>query len=364
MGTQLILTVGTNPLPVWVAWFHLKDQLDQPIQVRLVHTPGTVNEKKRLETYCAGASFLAPIDTSSGDPGAVRNDVGVILADLNETPELHVHYTGGTKVMSVETVAALEYGLPQGVDLYTSYLDPRGASGPTIVDSHGSPLVPDTRQNVTANLQQIALLNGFTLGSFVHEYWDNQSRQYVSENCPAPAVLNEEQQRLGRKVLSVPTASYGGGINSTHFEYAVYVAFKEALEQIATRNSVRNNYELFHSVHVRRTGANQRDPHFELDVVVVLGYQIVVVSCTLDAQKQKIKTKGMEVILRARQLGGDEARAVVLCSAHPNDARLVERELHDEVGTAGTPLKVWGTDKWGQLPNAFEQYLRNDLHWM
>ena len=183
MGTQLILTVGTNALPVWVAWFHLKDQLDQPIQVRLVHTPGTVNEKKRLETYCAGASFLAPIDTSSGDPGAVRNDVGVILADLNETTELHVHYTGGTKVMSVETVAALEYGLPQGVDLYTSYLDPRGALGPTIVDSHGSLL--SSRYSPKCYCQSSTDRSSqwfYVSDRLFTNIGTTQSRQYVNEN--------------------------------------------------------------------------------------------------------------------------------------------------------------------------------------
>ena len=57
MGTQLILTVGTNPLPVWVAWYHLKEKLQEPIQVRLVHTAGTVDERDRLKKYCQGADF-------------------------------------------------------------------------------------------------------------------------------------------------------------------------------------------------------------------------------------------------------------------------------------------------------------------
>ena len=142
MGTQLILTVGTNPLPVWVAWYHLKEKLPQPIKVRLVHTADTKAEKDRLERYFQGASFLDPIQTSAGNPGTVRGDIGHILKDLSaETTDLHVHYTGGTKVMGVETVSAIEAQLraEQNIRLQTSYLDPRGASGPTIVSRRRSP---------------------------------------------------------------------------------------------------------------------------------------------------------------------------------------------------------------------------------
>ena len=359
MATQLIFTVGTNPLPIWVTWNHLKNQLTAPICVRFVHTQGTVNEKDRLANYCQGATFIPHIQTSPGHPGTVRQDVEVILNGLANNTNLHIHYTGGTKVMSVETVAALEYGLPQGVALETSYLDPRGNSGPTIVDSSGITLVPDARVNINAQLAQVAHLNGFTPGPFVHEYYNVGQRNHVRIDCPAPAILNDGQIEIGRTMLNNMGQGNRGGITGTNFEYAAYVALKDALERIQ-----RCNYELFHSVHVRRTGAAQTDPHFELDVVAVLGYQIFVVSCTLSAQHALIKQKGMEVILRARQLGGDEAQAIVLCNANQDNARRLEKELHDEVGSAGTPLKVWGHNKWRDLSDQFYNYLRTDLHWM
>ena len=365
MGTRLIFTVGTNPLPIWVAWFHLKNKLTVN-EVQLVHTAGTVDEKTRLRQYCNGANFVDnDILTSPGNPGEVRNDLGVVHNNREPaTDNLHIHYTGGTKVMSVETVAELEYSLPNGVTLDTSYLDPRGENGPMIVDSNGHTLVPDTRQGITADLARVAHLNGFTLAPFVHEYWDAAQRRRAREECPAPAVLDENQESKGREVLSRMGSGSSRGINSTHFEYAAYVALKETLERIGTHKPNRGNYEIFHSVNVRRTGANQQTPHFELDVVAVLGYQIVVVSCTLETGNALIKQKGMEVLLRARQLGGDEAQAMVLCGANSNNAQRLERELYDEVGSAGAPLRVWGTDKWRELSNNFYNYLRNDLRWM
>ena len=295
MGTQLIFTVGTNPLPVWVAWYHLKGVLEDPIHVRLIHTPGTINEKDRLERYCQGADFLDPISISPGTPGEVHNDIEVVLEDnLDEFSCLHVHYTGGTKVMSVETVAALEYGL-QGNDITydTSYLDPRSDTGPIIVDSYGNTLGPaDARQGVPANLQQIANLNGFTLAPFVHEYWDNANRQDVTENIPAPMILDQAQEGTGNNVLERMAAGHRGMINPTHFEYVAYVALREVLERIQCVNPTRNNYKLFNKVHVRRTGASRRDAHFELDVVAVLVIKLSWFRVHLKPVPLRLKKKG------------------------------------------------------------------------
>ena len=365
MATQLIMTVGTNALPVWVAWYHLKDQLADPIEVRFIYTNDTISEKNLLVTHCHPASFGNHIQTSPGNPQTVRTDVGRVLNPPIQFTDLHVHYTGGTKVMSVETVAALEYGLLNNhIVLHTTYLDPRGTQGPTIVDSHGVPYnPPDAREGINPNLVLIALLNGFTLAPFVHEYWDENTRGYVRKNKPQPAILDQNQEGIGNTVLGSMATRSLGHIPPENFEYAAYVALKQALEGINSRNPARSNYKIYHKVYVRRTGAAQRDGIFELDVVALLGYQIVVVSCTLETRNARIKEKGFEVIRRARQLGGDEAQAIVLCQGHPNTAQRVERELYDEVGSAGAPLKVWGTDRWANLQNGFSNYLRDTLHW-
>ena len=450
MGTQLILTVGTNPLPVWVAWYHLKEKLPKPIKVRFVHTAGTVDERDRLKKYCQDADFLDPIQTSAGGPGTVRGDSRRILENLPENvSHLHVHYTGGTKVMGVETVSTIEAELreKQNIHLQTSYLDPRGTSGPTIV-SRGGPLVRDTRQRVIPELNRIARLNGFTLGPFEYTYWDNETERDKTENCPAPGIPSQEQLEAGVAVLGLannarifrilfsdqikkwnkkfspqpgkfsypqqkgtfhfPTDPIWQGtflpklrqvysscewdisagilsypssqqasdnqqnileqvhkfFNGIWLEYATYDAFKKALARISDSSTSRNNYKLFQSVYVRRDEATDKKVKpFELDVVAVLGYQIVVVSCTVDSGHDRIKQKGMEAILRTRQLGGDEARAIVLCGAHPKTAKLIEDELKDEMGSTSEPLQVWGKNRWRGLTYNFYRYLRNDLHW-
>lgn len=358
MGTQLIFTVGTNPLPIWVAWHHLKDKLDNP-KGRLVYTRETEQEKNRLEKYCHDACFLKSIKTESGNPKAIRDSVEVISTEGAEN--LHVHYTGGTKVMAVETVAGIRDCLPNNVRLETSYLDPRGDSGPTIVTSVGKKLVPDTRMGIPACLERIANLNGFHLGPFQHEYFDKETKRDISVDRPAPKTLTDEEMTNGKKALS----SFIEESDYCLLEYGAYGAIQSALSHISYGNQNRRNYQLFHNVCVRRSNAKDtkvRD--FELDVVAVLGYQIVVVSCTLSSELDRIKQKGMEAILRARQLGGDEARAIVLCTIHPDVQPYIEAELHNETGSSDRPLQVWGKSKWKVLPKAFAQYLRKYLYWI
>ena len=364
MATQLIMTVGENPLPVWVAWSHLKNQLNPPVEVRFVYTPKTKDEKDRLEKYCSAATFGKHIKTSPGNPKTVRDDIkNKILGGLDKnTTHLHVHYTGGTKVMSVQTVAEIAYGISSNSNINnynTSYLDPRGNEGPTIVDSDGIAYNPlDARKDINVNLQKIALLNGFTPAPFTHEYWDDSTRTYTSDQKPGPATLNPDQEESGSNVLGGMAARNWTGINPTNFEYAAYVALKKALEGIKSRNSDRSNYNIYHNVYVRRTGAKKRDGIFELDVVALLGYQIIVVSCTLKTKYAPIKEKGMEVIRRAEQLGGAEAQAIVLCKGHPNTAQRVEKDL------VGAPLKVWGSNKCRNLQTEFTDHLRTNLHWL
>jgi hypothetical protein len=57
----------------------------------------------------------------------------------------------------------------------------------------------------------------------------------------------------------------------------------------------------------------QRPVCFELDVVGIRGYQLFAISCTTSGGFH-IKQKLFEVVMRARQLGGDEARIALVCT--------------------------------------------------
>ena len=210
MGTQLIFLVGTNPLPIWVAWFHLKDKLPQPVKVRFVHTAQTQEQKNRLVNYMKDhccfdlCSELSYIETVPADPSAIH---AKIKGNVTENMALHVHYTGGTKAMDVETVSTLELGNTD--PLPRSYLDPGRTQAPTIF-CRGAKLNPalpdDARKGVKIKLEHIAELNGFEIGEFKHtySYWDRRKNTSVEQTvkCPKPDE-NPAQEKLkaGQSVL-------------------------------------------------------------------------------------------------------------------------------------------------------------------
>ena len=457
--TLLILTVGTNALPVWVAWYHLRNKLKGPIRVQLVHTRETEDEMERLNDqmgkyYSDNPGSVISTQTSPGDPRCILTDIATILnSQAAKTPHLHVHYTGGTQVMGVETVsAATAFAAANDRKIDTSYLTVHAKLGPALINRQKE-LVEDTRVGVFGGLKSIdflrliALLNGFEVGKFTHTY---RGRSY---ECPDPVQFTCQHLEVGRKLLedmqrgapnvrkllngwlsqgaydgnkgefayplhdmqfnsAWPTNNplwqetllpffkevycclnwHGGSLfcparaqatdpqvialeqihkffTGVWFEYAAYAAFEAALSKIDENlkekdrcDNKRSDYALFHSVHVRRAKAKKEVRDFELDVVAVLGHQIVLVSCTFSDHVSLIKGKGMEALHRARQLGGDEARAIVLCKASKNDATLLEEELKDEMGSASEPLQIWGLNEWSQLTQKFEEYCE-ELHW-
>jgi hypothetical protein len=80
---------------------------------------------------------------------------------------------------------------------------------------------------------------------------------------------------------------------------------------------------------------------FEIDVAVILGYQLVAISCYAGSSAQTAKQKGFEAIHRARQLGGNEALAILVCLVKREDAKEVEKELDAQARTFGVPIRVW-----------------------
>lgn len=71
---------------------------------------------------------------------------------------------------------------------------------------------------------------------------------------------------------------------------------------------------------------------FEFDVVFLRGYQLFAISCTTISDYKSCKQKLFEAQLRARQLGGDEARIALVCCYDGRTEKL-RKELSLVVGT-------------------------------
>ncbi len=359
MGTQLIMTVGTNSLPIWVAWQHLKKEIRNSIELRFIHTVQSENEKdlleKRISKESPGTTIHPAVPIDPGDLRGIHDAIqnNVVRTRPASCNEFHIHYTGGTKSMGVETTSIIEKtlsGVPD-TDVNTSYLNPRGSKGPEIV-SRTLLHVPDTREGIEIDLKNIAELNGVTFINPPREPIPNQicrGTQWLNAGWPHPPAF-----RL--------TGENSGFI----LEYGAYAAFKNALKRRG-----RDHWQLYRGLkaqRVPRPGHRSSPNDFELDVVAVLGYQVVIVSCTLDNDAGNIKLKAMEGIIRARQLGGDEAQCITVCIAENNSCADIQSGLEDEMGDDNPHIRVWGKSNANKLPNLdgltskFMRYL-DDLNW-
>ncbi len=95
-----------------------------------------------------------------------------------------------------------------------------------------------------------------------------------------------------------------------------------------------------------------RADSFELDVAAMYGYQLFGVSCFVSQQEKEKKSHLFEVVVRVRQLGGDEARAALVCCA--DDPRHLEEDIARK-WDARDKFRVFGQD---HLPN-LKQELEN-----
>jgi len=63
---------------------------------------------------------------------------------------------------------------------------------------------------------------------------------------------------------------------------------------------------------------------FELDVILLQGYHLTGISCTTASARGFCKNKGFEIIHRTKQIGGDEAKAILIT--------FMDNEKRDELG--------------------------------
>jgi Domain of unknown function (DUF1887) len=83
------------------------------------------------------------------------------------------------------------------------------------------------------------------------------------------------------------------------------------------------------------------DAKFELDIAFVKNYQLFAITCTTQSKDSECKEKLFEGLLRARELGGDEARLALICCHDNPDA------IQDEIkrfGLKNTKIKVFGRE--------------------
>lgn len=361
MPNSLILLVGSNPLPNYLAAMALK-----PETIYLVYTSETEPPKNRLRQALIGDLKPAPhveadvfIDDAS-DAAEIADKIAALVR--GKTSGIHLHYTGGTKVMSAHALHSFyEHG---GDKNNASYLDETNVR--LRFDGGG------TRPcEVTLTLERLLGLHGIThkprshvvggpteadVQAIATAVWKDPelaSCHYRQRERLKGCNLEAAKQAPFRPAehgleLSLP-AIPGSDTSKKAFECWYKFIGGEWLEEwVAIQieaTGLASGSEITTGVNAKR--AESARP-LEVDVAVIRGQRSYFISCTTDATISVCKSKAFEITARSRQMGGDLARSAIVCllpSSKGNDRPVdqLKADLADAWGATNTTL-VFGLE--------------------
>lgn len=362
---DLILLVGSNPLPNYVAALYF-----QPANIHFFYTSATKSVKCNLAAALADHGGFQPANLQShylqdhALAATLKEDF-----DSARIPEgAHLHYTGGTKAMAVHLHAA--WAAHCGTSGGASYLD--GARPRIIFDSGliEEIMTPALGLTAIAELHGVANLssgyrrdNGvptdddakamavavardrnlqYRLFYSVPEY-RKKPLEFSFANCGLPGNV-----RLSRSAVSKPDGAalsgiWSGFLRGEWLDHWVAVLLRES----GVFDEVVFNVEGF------RSGRQM-----QIDAIGIKGHRLFLVSCTTSSEPARCKTKAFEASIRAAQFGGGLARSAEVCLLEGDPLANVRNDLalfwedQSETKIFGIPeIAEWLTGNLSTLQN-------------
>lgn len=343
---HLLLLVGANPLPNYVVAYLLARQ---DTTIHILHS---VETKDVASTLDGAISRIFPdiepyfwqIDTT--DSAEIAQEVKKILAMVGPRQSIGLHYTGGTKAMSVHTYRAIANSR---ADAVFTYLDAQTLA--LRIDGGENRQTQSIRvQNLCkVELDTLARLHGYDgfkkepvkvggqeriaiVDALLQIHLDvegfTQWRTYLSldrelttlpDKASYPALqpfLDAVQTQCGSEATTSELAGLLGD-KTTLKSYSKWLR-SDWLEEHTLRcvQNIANEIAIddwgmgIEPIRGRRKKAS---PLFEIDVGAMRGYQLYAISCMVSDHKDKCEEHFFESYIRSRQLGGDEARAALIC---------------------------------------------------
>ena len=396
---NLILLIGTNPLPNFVvADYYLHNP--RLTHIWLVHSEKTKVQdgtlvyaenlkkaiEKRIDESCLkhkqiSISFVSLSNVS--DAKQISLDINNLLINkLCEGSSVHLNYTGGTKVMGTHSYLALK-NTSKSLEKSYSYLDARTFK---IIDDDNGYITTDLRDSVKISFEDLIQLHAFerqnrnfvsyfpnVLGKFKKRINSNCMSEFFNTNGGYKRKLFENINKKGelaekvyqtdvqeikkyspnqvfQKVLdSFPDKCNPindiSEITDSNFKKAVKFLdglwFEEFIYLVLIENLKEPNIEILLDWEIKKSNWKT---NFQLDVILVKGYQLIGISCTTSRSKPLCKSKGFEIIQRTKQIGGDEARAILFTLLDDANKTELQNELIEDTGGAMSNILVFGFD--------------------
>ena len=440
--SDLVLLIGTNPLPNYVVAKYFLKNNKQLERIWLICSGGTPRHEETIdlarnirEVIQKEFDFKAVNEVPLKNIGSVHS----IMYDLRQNftsrasgdNVFHLNYTGGTKSMAVQTYKFFE---SFGRQCSFSYLD--GRDYRLKYDEELQGVSGDLRYEIDLSLEDLIALHGY-------EKKESQENPFYKETVKKFAVLIEQdrlkdylkwKQKTIREIYYDKDGEFIETINlfykqndlsnneringlkqrfstetpdnvlellktfpkeksilddssnlwipdktvtKKEFKERTKPTVKEFLDGKWLEAyvydiiicSVKNDRKL-KEVHekgqiviennwkIKKKGSNK---DFELDVILLNGYQVCGISCTTSYKELECKNKGFEVIHRVRQIGGEDARAV-LVTCFDREEKNVDgfyEDLKDQTGSRSHEFLVLGLQE--LKPNRLWDKIRNHL---
>lgn len=325
---RLALLVGSNPLPNYIAAMLL-----EPDEVVLIYSPETKGPQDHLRAALEqrGIVVNAVCIDDATDARKIRDKCGGLEVD-------HLHYSGGTKPMAAHARQACKLRESQA-----SYLDERKG----LLRFDDSYDISLDRREIGLTLDLLLKLHGIdrvkpdqsdTEGAPTNDDVSSAALTFLRNPQLAALVRQrlrpEDKPRSITRAKNAPWAPQEDGfslstpaIPGENWTNARYKSWDELLTagwlEVWTARLIRTCLDgsttaVDVNVHCKR--ARPSPTEFEIDVALIRGHRLHVVSCTTHRKKALCKSKLFEVAMRARQMGGDLARSALVSLLDGSDA--------------------------------------------
>lgn len=407
--SNLVLLVGTNPLPNYVVAKYFLKNNQKLKRIWLVHSEkrddirqkGTKwladNIKEVLTNEFQGkAKFNYCVLRNVSSAKEIENNIKEkLMQKLGNESSVHLNYTGGTKVMSVHIHRVLKEKLKDKI--FFSYLDARTFC---LKDDEKGTITGDLRKEIDISLENLMKLHGYERDKFSVNDWERWRKTLKAfkklidnnrlQNCldwknntlrkifyPSDKFLiwsdfKNSQQEVFKNSLTdkdildllstIPEENrffddkweiikidnkkeykkrcketIKDFLDGKWLEGYVYMVLKQKIEEVFPGR----NIPLETNWYIKKIDSKKT---FELDVILISGYQICGVSCTTSKKESLCKSKGFEVFHRANQIGGEEAKAVLVTCLPREKTGKIDDDLKTITGSDDKKLLVLGIE--------------------
>ncbi|MBD2150644.1 DUF1887 domain-containing protein [Pseudanabaena sp. FACHB-1277] len=408
---HLFLLIGENPLPNYVAAKTLLKSGGKPYLVYTEHTEGAAN--KLQEILGTTENERVPLERNESNGFKIQELIKQKVREIQKqqpSQSFGLNYTGGTKAMAVHAYQAfLNLGLEPKPKF--SYLDPRSLK--MLIDQKAKPCPIDIMDNDIRSLLDISFERLFDL----HDLHWKEDKPPISSPCMINAAKEllelylQRRDEIAESYLKWSLDKDGLGKakngkfwrNENHLENVeidlsklperVIIVLKKHLNLTSNKFPLRiaKNYgfklishfcdwlnygwvehyvlsqvqqirnlkidETAMSFHIEDSDNPDADwDKFEFDVAFRRGHQLFALSCTTSIHDDTCKEKLFEAYVRARQLGGAEARVAVICPHY--DPNRLEKQM--KVLTQDRKIAVFGKKHLRKLSQSISNWIQDE----